>query len=154
MSDEMFFSKDGKGLRRGRRTSPRTETCRPCRVWHAADPEHKFHGVVLDVTPHGMLVRMIETIGLGAKVKLQLMRDEEFNLPLTDPVNATIVRYRGQPGRDGFTDHGIRLAHPDIQREPLRPVQITRPKPMPRRRVRMHTLDVTLGDRDNWRTGR
>ena len=145
MLDDMFFSQDLKSLHRGKRRAPRTDTCRPCLVWTQDDPENKLRGVVMDVSPHGVRVRMIETLSLETPVVVQLMRDEKFRVPLSVPVEGRVVRCDSSAG--GLTDHGIALVRKEVRYtgfEPGRPAG-------PRRRVtglhpRLHALDFTVGD--------
>ena len=152
MSDDMFFSDDERALRRGKRVAKRTETCRPCLVRTKGPDEMELEGVVLDVSPYGVLVRMIESIPLETEVTVQLMRDEDFEVPFSDPLDGTIVRYEGSPS--GFTDHGIRIKREDIQRIHTTPIQIEprRPQRGTTRPSRMHTIDFTVGDDDRGRS--
>lgn len=144
MSDEMFFSYDERGLIRGRRVASRTDTCRPC-ILHGPNGQ-AVEGVILNLTPHGLLVRVMDVLDVGADVAVQLMRDETFREPLAPPRMGSVVR---QDAADGaFFDVGIKLNHSEIPkaREPV--VRPSRPTEAPRRRPsRMHTLDITIGDR-------
>ncbi|MFP6582698.1 MAG: PilZ domain-containing protein [Candidatus Hydrogenedentota bacterium] len=119
MADEMFFSKDEKSLIRGSRSDPRTETCRPCVV--ELDNE-SINGVVLDVTPRGMLVRMLEPVAINTNVTVQLMRDEQFQKKMSTPHVGTIVRIEATS--DGFYDHGLHLEKKAIPKASQRPVSI------------------------------
>ena len=153
MADDMFFTKDGRALRRGRRISPRTETCRPCLLSVADDPETQFPGVVMDMSPYGMRVRMIEAFPQGAIVTVQMMRDEEYAVPLSDPVQATVARV--VPDDTGFMDHGVRILQKVARRAEARPVRPRKEtQTAPARTTRMYTMDVTLGERRRGRSGR
>ncbi len=145
MADEMFFTKDSLSLHRGKRGRSRTDTCRPCLVKAMDDSFEDIEGVVLDISPFGMLVRLIESVPSGTEVSIQLMRDESFRVPFSSPHEGMVVRIEGNAG--GFADHGIQLTNRDVRRVESRPAT-TRPKAAPRRarRTRMHTLDVTVGD--------
>ncbi|HNR29892.1 MAG TPA: hypothetical protein PKI11_03285 [Candidatus Hydrogenedentes bacterium] len=144
--EEMIWSPELKSLRRGRRAAPRTEVCRPCLLWRKDEPETKLEGVVLDLNPHGMRVRLLESLDIGDVVIIQMMRDEEFNVPLSQPIQTRVVR--AQPGFGDLVDHGVQVILRPIHRAASRPVVIT-PRPRPRRtpRTRMHTVDITVGDR-------
>lgn len=144
MADDMFFTRDERSLRRGKRVAKRTETCRPCLVTAKGEDEFELEGVVMDVSPYGMLVRMMETLPIGTEVTVQLMRDESFEVPFSAPHKALIVRYEGSPGQ--FTDHGVKLEVKEIPRQESRPVNLEprRPSP-PTPRTRMHTIDFTVG---------
>lgn len=155
MADEMFFTNDEGSLRRGRRRAPRTEVCRPCIIWPEDAPDMAFQGVVIDVTPYGMCIRMLDHIPVGTKVQIQLMRDEEFKTPLAEPHAGMIVRL--SEADEGFVDHGVQLQIREIKRvEQARPVSIERRRTVVWNRrsaaSRMHTLDITVGDRGARRT--
>jgi hypothetical protein len=154
MHDEMFFSDDGRLLRRGRRVAARTETCRPCLLWPQDAPEIPIQGVVMDVNPHGMLVRMLDSVPPGTSIMVQLMRDESFSDPLARPREGRVVRHADNS--DGFVDHGVRLVVDPIKRvEEMPPIRIE-PRKAPQRpgRSRMHLIDFTVGDRGSRRTNR
>lgn len=144
MPDDMFFSRDERSLRRGKRVAKRTDTCRACLVVPKDGAGQDIEGVVMDVSPYGMLIRMMETLPIGTEVTVQLMRDESFREPFSTPHSGTVVRYEGSPGR--FTDHGVELEVKEIIRQESRPVNIAprRPSP-PTPPTRMHTIDFTVG---------
>lgn len=145
MSDDMFFSADSRSLRRGKRVAQRTPTCRPCLVWPADAPEIAVQGVILNINPFGMLIRMLETLPSAMDIRIQLMRDEDFQQPLAPPVEGTIVRQ--VTTEDGFVDHGVRLSQKKTQVESVRRIQYTPPRESPRPAApKMHTLDITVGD--------
>lgn len=152
MADDMFFTKDGKALRRGRRIAPRTETCRPCLLWLAEDPETQYPGVVMDMSPYGMRIRMIEALPQGATLTLQMMRDEEYTVPLSDPVQANVARV--EPDETGFMDHGVRILQKVARHPEARPVKTRKEIPAVSRATRMYTMDITLGERRRGRNGR
>ncbi|MCP4639352.1 MAG: hypothetical protein GY851_02910 [bacterium] len=152
MTDEMFFNTDADSLRRGKRRTKRTETCRPCVVWPADAPEIAFQGVAINVTPYGLLIRMLDSMPPGTQIKVQLMRDEEFREPLASPLDGIVVRV--EEGEGGFTDHGVQIEREEIQRAETKPIRPTR-KPVPAKptpKTRMHTVDFTIGDRGIRRT--
>ena len=57
--EDMFISPDTKSIRRGRRIAPRTEVCRACIVSTPEDPDVLKEGVVLDLNPYGVRIRML-----------------------------------------------------------------------------------------------
>lgn len=153
MFDDMFFSNDNKSLRRGRRQSARTETCRPCLVWLKEASELMFNGVAINMTPFGLLVRMIDNMPLGTVVMVQLMRDEEFLEPLTAPLEGRVVRHA--PGDGEFVDHGMLLTQPEVERNESQPVRaVCRKTDAETPPSRMHTMDVDIGRRSSRRLGR
>lgn len=145
MADEMYFSNDERTLLRGKRRIKRTETCRPCVVSVEGD-DTPNEGVVLDVTPYGMMVRMIDTLSLGTVVRLQLMRDDNFREALGAPKHGQIVRHDPAAPK-GFTDHGVRIAQSEIPRNEPQKVNVRMPRQKKRgAAARMHTIDFTVGD--------
>lgn len=144
MADEMFFSEDDNAMRRGSRIASRTETCRPCLVWDDAAGEPRYEGVALDLNPHGLLVRMLEAFPVGTVVQIQLMRDEDYKHPLTQPLRGRVIRHVAAGG--GMLDHGIKLIHEKIRREESTPVEISKPPRVPVHKARMHTIDLRVGD--------
>ena len=157
MPDEMFFSKDNRSLRRGRRLKSRTPTCRPCMMWPQDAPAMALEGVVIDATPCGLCIRMLESFPPGTVVMVQLMRDEDFSVPLADAMPGMVVRNTLSP--DGFMDHGVQLDRVDFRRaEQSRPIRVERRRPSmaTRRRSasRMHTIDLTVGGRWSGRSSR
>ncbi len=152
MSDDMFFVANARALRRGRRVAKRTETCRPCVLWRRDAPETRYHGVAMDVSPHGMRVRMMDALPRGETVMVQMMRDEDFEVPLTEPIEASVTRI--EPDSEGFIDHGLRIVHKEIARIEPRRAPPAKAKPQPLRASRMRTLDTILGNRRRGRAGR
>lgn len=105
--DEMFISPDSKSMRRGRRRSARTETCRPCCLWPIERPGEQTRGVAMDISPYGMRIRTAELLPIGPAYAVQLMRDDDFKEPLSPPVEGVVVRYVSTSR--GMTDHGFQL---------------------------------------------
>ena len=145
MADEMYFSNDERALLRGKRRIKRTETCRPCIVKLASD-DTPLQGVVLDVTPYGMMIRMLETISLGTVVNVQLMRDDNFREPLGGPKTGEVVRH-DPSAPAGFTDHGLRLVVREIPKNQSGTVTIRQRQTgiSKRNPSRMHNIDFTVG---------
>lgn len=142
MPDEMFFSKDEKSLIRGSRVAPRTSTCRPCVLTLRDQPETEIPGVIMDINPHGMLVRLMETIPIGQAVMIQMMRDDKYQRKLSTPHKGQVRRVEGTV--EGFFDHGIKLAPEKIRQASERPVHIPNKSaqaPRAPHPSRMHTLD-------------
>lgn len=153
MSDEMFFSNDELSLIRGKRAAARTEVCRPCLIAARGPSPRAVEGVIIDMNPHGMLIRMMEHIPVGSRVVVQLMRDDNFQRAISVPRDATIVR--ATAAEDGFTDHGVKLVNKGIPKASERPITIERARPRPRSApTRMHTIDVTIGGTRRSRRGR
>lgn len=149
MADEMFFSKDEKSLIRGSRSDARTETCRPCLIVFHKTSDPDLRGVVLDVTPRGMLIRIQEPVAINTEVTVQLMRDDHFQKKLSTPHVGKVVRIELTP--DGFYDHGLHLLKGEIPKASERPVHIDASRPAPDLSPsRMHTSDIARehGDRN------
>lgn len=153
MSDEMYFSSDERALLRGKRRHVRTEVCRPCLVTASETGGEPLEGVILDVTPHGISVRMMDALPTGTQVTVQMMRDDNFRDPLGEPKHGEIVRSETDPG-EGFTDHGVRVTNPDIRTVESRPKHIPeRAESRPREKPRMHSIDITVGSPPRRRGG-
>jgi len=122
----MVISPDNRSMQRGRRRASRTEVCRPCLVWLPEAPEAPWEGVVLDLNPRGMRIRMLTHIEEGTRLTVQLMRDENFQVPLSQPLTINVVRALESP--DGFVDHGTVLEVAKIKKAgTVRPVRVARP---------------------------
>jgi hypothetical protein len=145
MPDDMFFSKDERSLLRGKRVAKRTDTCRPCKLVIQSTPAYELNGVVLDITPHGMLIRTMESIPLDTKLIIQLMRDDSFSKPFSTPHQATVVRYDGES--EGFFDHGIQIhtAQGTQRLHPTSNIDWSKPADTGAKQ-KSNRLDVTIGD--------
>lgn len=93
-------------LRKGKRATSRTQVCRPCLIWLVGSSQ-RHQGVVLDLNPRGMKIRALWPFSTGAAIVVQMMRDEEFQVPLSPPIEATVLRAAQVSG--GFFDHGIKV---------------------------------------------
>jgi len=144
--DEMFFGPDGVSLRRGQRRDKRIASCRPCLVWPDDAPEMQCEGVIMDMNRHGLLVRMLDPFPEQSELYVQMMRDESFEHALAKPLRGVVVRCR--EASSGFVDHGIQFVREAIVRaQNPRPVRIEELRQRPSRPARMHSIDVTIGDR-------
>ncbi|MCF6285652.1 MAG: hypothetical protein L3K26_10730 [Candidatus Hydrogenedentes bacterium] len=122
----MVMSSDNRSMQRGRRGLARTEVCRPSLVWSPDAPDEKMEGVVLDLNPRGLRMRMVDEYPTGTLLMVQLMRDEEFQVPLSQPLTVLVVHTQGSS--DGFYDHGMMLQIPKIKRAGfVRPIRVSRP---------------------------
>lgn len=146
----MFVSGDERSVRRGRRVAPRTPVCRPCLIWDSETPDLTMQGVVLDLNPHGMMVRTLHTFPLGSEVFVQLMRDDEFRVPLSGAIELKVMRHESAVA--GFVDLGLKRILKKIQRNPLGKVIIPKRRPITKSSpgTRMHLAD----DIDTRRTRR
>lgn len=144
MPDDMYFTNDERSMYRGKRIAKRTETVRPCLVQTLGDEGLELKGVVMDITPFGMLIRIMESVRVGTELTIQLMRGDQFREAFSSRLRGTVVRHDGSSG--GFTDHGVRLHIKEIPRAETRPIIIEEKPPAPRRApTRMHTIDHTIG---------
>ena len=96
---------------------------------------------------------MLESFDISDEVVFQMMRDDEFQVPLSPPIEGRIKRVEVK--LEGFVDHGIK-----VRLIKIKPVLVTPPirtnVPSNQRRTgqRMHTTDVIVGDRGVRRMGR
>mgnify|MGYP006288742523 CR=1 FL=1 len=142
----MVLSPDARSLRRGRRRAPRTAVYRPALVWRPDATEDLMYGVLLDLNPHGMRLRLVDALAHGEDVIVQMMRDEEFQTPLSVPIRVRVVRLSHL--EDGLHDHGLVVLPPEKRsNRDARPQPVRRTQQRPTTRARMHTLDVIVGDR-------
>lgn len=139
--EELVVSADATSVRRGRRKAPRTEVCRPCLVWFSEAPDDKMEGVVMDLNPHGMRLRMLDRLEAGEVIMVQLMRDDAFQIPLSPPITLHVMRV--EEGSDGLIDHGLKIQHAKIKAAPSTPASTRTPAvSRPSQATRMHTVDT------------
>jgi hypothetical protein len=148
----MFFSQDMLSLHRGKRRISRTPTCRPCVAWLKETPDTRYYGVVMDVSTVGVRIRMLDLVPAGCILCFQMMRDEEFSVPLAAPLEGEVIRV--QEEQDVFVDHGVLLIQRKLGRIESRPVELPEKYPVKTRTPRMYSLDVTVGERPRGRSGR
>ena len=152
MADEMFFTKDMKALRRGKRVARRTGTCRPCLVWLTNTSPLSYHAVVMDISPYGMRVRMMDVLPLNSRVEIQLMRDDDFLIPLSNPVSMEVVREIMR--EEGVVDYGLQRVLEQIKPSPkMRPLPITSSQRKVVKRQRLYAFDDLVRDWENTRRG-
>jgi hypothetical protein len=139
LDEDMFISPATLSVFRGRRRAPRTRVLRPCWVWAVSEPRTKLEGVAMDLNRYGIAVRMLSPLPVGTKVCVQLMRDENFTVPLSSPLPGRVVRHAVR--YVGFVDHGIMFEFPSLTE--ARPVRISVPTRPTLSSVvqRMHTAD-------------
>ncbi len=145
--ERMVISSDASALRRGRRGVPRTQVFRPALIWNVENPERKYEAVVLDLNPRGMKLRMLEQIPQGAFAVVQLMRDEAFTMPLSQPLNVEVMR--SSEDMAGFFDHGLRVLLAEIKKPSAPKSGISIPAPItPRKPVlRISAADLRKRNR-------
>jgi len=105
--DELFFTPDGKSLRRGRRGSKRHAIERLVHIWRPGDEENRAIGVATDISLEGVLVYTSEPFGIGEEVMLDIKRSKESDGPTFIYVRGEIVRHT--PPRNGMLGLGIRM---------------------------------------------
>lgn len=151
-NEDLVVSNDNRSMRKGRRAAPRTEVCRPCLVWSEDSPDQKSQGVVLDLNPHGMRIRTLDPFAEGSHVLVQMMRDEEFTIPLSAPLTVRVMRGFEE---DGFYDHGVKLVLKRIRH--TGEVRLPRPpavRAVRRLGTRMYTADYAIDEKTAGRSRR
>jgi len=145
-NERLVMSADSSALRKGRRGAPRTQVLRPCLFWYPDLPDEKAQGVILDLNPRGMRLRALQAIPAGERMQLQLMRDEDFQMPLSQPLEVEVVRVSDEG--EGFYDLGLKVILKRIPPSGSQPV-IRVPRPVaPRKPInRMHTSNLRGTDR-------
>ena len=146
MADNMFFSADGKTLKKGRRIAERTPVRRPAEFWRADDKDGRNQGLIRNLNPYGLLLEAAGGLPVGTVIRVELKRDEFFAGCLSC-VKGKIVRAL-DTGR-GTWQMGVQLIleRPKLASKPIRiePKKSTLPKRHP---TRMHTLDIVLGSEE------
>jgi hypothetical protein len=146
MADEMFFSADGKTLRKGRRIAARTPVERPAGFWCADDRGGIFQGLVRNLNPYGLLLESDQGLPVGTELWVELKRDELFADALSC-VKGTVVRVADV--QHGVWHMGVQLvvAPPKAPSKPLRitPKNATLPE---RRPTRMYSVDYVVGSEE------
>lgn len=151
-TENMVVSTDSRSMRKGRRVAPRTEVCRPCLLWTEATEAEKTQGVVMDLNPHGMRIQAIDPYPEGSVLTVQMMRDEEFQIPLSEPITVRVIRLSEV---DGFFDLGVRLVLKRIRRPAdVRLMRPAAPRPTRRLGTRMHIADYAIDEKTSGRSGR
>ncbi len=136
----MPLDADSASVRRGRRVAPRTEVCRPCLVWLQSEPQNEVQGVLLDLNPYGMRMRMLDRFERGTILYVQMMRDEEYQFPLSQAILVRVVYVHESVG--GFVDHGLKRHLPRIRRpEEMQRTRYEPPRQVRRPSTRMYSLD-------------
>jgi len=143
MTDEMFFSVDGKTLRKGRRIAKRTVVRRPAEFWRADGKGGLFQGLIRNLNPYGLLLESDKGLPVATAIWVELKREEVFSGALSC-VEGKVVRVVDTGA--GTWQMGVQLVVAS-RKEPSKPIRITPKKSaLPERRpTRMHTLDYVLG---------
>jgi len=138
MADEMFFSANGKTLRKGRRAAKRTEVQRPAAFWRADDEGGLFQGLIRNLNPYGLLLESDNGLPVGTEVCVELKRDELFADSLSS-LKGTVARLVGTG--TGTWHMGIQIAieppKPDSKPIRIEPKRTTLPE---RRPTRMYSM--------------
>jgi hypothetical protein len=143
MADDMFFSADGKTLRKGRRIAKRTPVTRPAEFWCADDQGELLRGVVKDLSPYGLLLECKQVLPVGTKICVELKKEELFADTLTS-LMCKIVR--SVETEFGPWHMGVQRLLPPTKTA-SKPLRITPPKTSaPKRRARrMYNLNWVVG---------
>ncbi len=124
-----------------RRIAPRIPSCRPCLIWKKETPDDKKKGVIMNLNRYGLRVRTFENFEVGQEIFIQMMKDEEYKVPLGIPIQNTIVYSTITP--QGFIDYGLKRILEDIRKaEKWEQVEIRRPSSVSRTSPRMYTLEI------------
>jgi len=146
MADEMFFSSDGKTLRKGRRVATRTPVERPAGFWCADDQGGIFQGLIRNLNPYGLLLESDQELPVGTEIWVELKRDELFADSLSC-VKGRIVRVADTQA--GLWHMGVQLAvaPPKPSSKPIR--LSSKKSTLPERRpTRMYSLDYVVGSEE------
>ena len=146
MADEMFFSADGKTLRKGQRVAKRTSVRRPAEFWRADDEGGLFLGIIRNLNPYGLLLESSTGLPVGTEIRLEMRRDEHFADALTC-LTGKVARLIGTA--NGTWQMGIQLAIAPSKPK-SKPIRIPEKRStLPERHpTRMYSLDYVLGSEE------
>ena len=138
MGDQLFFSTDGKRLRKGRRATKRTRVQRPAEFWPRDDEDGLFLGVIRNLSPYGLLLESDYALPVGTEICVELKRDALFANSLSR-VSGRIARLI--EARTGTWHMGVQLAvaRPNSASKPIR-ITVKAPTLPERRARRMYSL--------------
>jgi hypothetical protein len=95
----------------------------------------------MNLNRYGLRVRTFENFEVGQEIFIQMMKDEEYKVPLGIPIQNTIVYSTITP--QGFIDYGLKRILEDIRKaEKWEQVEIRRPSSVSRTSPRMYTLEI------------
>lgn len=78
MVEELYFSEDGKSLRRGRRASKRREIERSVQIWRPGQEETPAVGIATDISLEGILLHTPEPFAVGDEVLVDVKRGKNL----------------------------------------------------------------------------
>ena len=88
------------------------------------------------------LLRALEALPEG-KAVVQLMRDEAFTMPLSQPLNVEVLRVAED--MPGFFDHGLKVVLTEIKKSAAQPT-ISIPRPITPRRPILKAARPAIGN--------
>jgi len=92
VADELFFTPDGKALRRGRRNSKRHTIERVVELWRVGDEENPVIGVATNISLEGVLVHAQVPFEVGETVMVDIRKTKDLDSPSFIYVRGEIAR--------------------------------------------------------------
>lgn len=107
MVDELYFSPDGKSLRRGQRTSKRRPIDRRVTMWRVGDEANPTEGQATDISMDGLMIQAAAGFAVGDEIMVDVRRGKDLDTPTFLYARARIVRIVER--NDGLSGYGIHL---------------------------------------------
>ncbi len=143
MPDDMFFTKNDRALRKGRRRAKRASIRRRVEFCRVGDEERCFKGLMVNLAAYGALLVSEDSLPAGTLVSMTVVRDEADTTPLTR-IRGRVIRLEER--KDGYVEMGVEFVRkPAVEkrRKPVVPEQKESPQlPKPKG---VHIIDVILG---------
>ena len=94
MADELYFSADGKSLRRGQRASKRRPIERSVQIWRTGDgaEAEPITAVATDISLEGVLVQTGDEFAVDEEVMIDIKRSKDITAPSFLYARGTVVR--------------------------------------------------------------
>ena len=105
--EELYFSSDGKSLRRGQRSSKRRPIDRHVEMWRVGDQANLIQGRATDISMDGLMIEATGDFVIGDEIMVDVRRGKELDTPTFLYARARIVRIIERS--DGLSGYGIHL---------------------------------------------
>lgn len=107
MAEELYFSPDGKSLKRGKRGAKRRPIDRRVEMWRLGEEDQRVEGTATDISLDGLMIRAPADFTIGEEIMVDVRRGKELDTPTFLYARARVVRIvDGDAGGRGF---GLRL---------------------------------------------
>ena len=107
MAEELYFSPDGKSLKRGKRASKRRPIDRQVEMWRVGEEGTIVEGRATDISLDGLMIHTAGDFALDDEIMVDVKRGKELDGPTFLYARARVVRIIEVDG--GLRGLGIRL---------------------------------------------